>query len=313
MSKTALKTSLLEKQNGACALTQNPVKPNLSLVDTDRKIQKKDGGIYTDKNTRVVDPVAHMKRHGIYRERDKQMEVLKSTMDGREQVRKLLNSVVNRMLAIERGTDQMDSETLQWLADQKKQTESRLSKIDRNITKQIKAIDIPVAQSALGVKGIGAVTIAYMLIYIDIEKANYCSSLWSYCGLDKASHERYTKGEAGGGNKTLRTVLYTMADSMIKTRGAYRYVYDRKKERLLISEKITQSRNTQGKMIECAWKDTKPSHRHGAALREVMKHFLADWWHVHRTTEGLEVSLPYAVEKLGHKTWEHPEDKGWIY
>ena len=313
MSKTALKTTLIEAQMGACALSKEPLKSNLSLVDTDRKKQKKDGGTYTTKNTRIVNPVAHMKRHGTYRKRDEQMEHLKAKMDGREQVRKLLNSVTNRMLAIERGTDQMDTETLEWLSDQKKQTKSMLSKIDRNITKQIKQIDIPVAQSALGVKGIGAVTIAYMLIYIDIEKAPYSSCLWSYCGLHKASHDRYTKGEAGGGNKTLRTVLYTMADSMIKTRGAYREVYDRRKERLSVSEKITQLRNTQGKLIECAWKDTKPSHRHGASIREIMKHFLSDWWYVHRTTEGLDTPQSYAIEKLGHKTWIFPKERGWEY
>jgi hypothetical protein len=313
MSKTALKTSISEKQKGACALTQTPLKPNLSLVDTDRKIQKKDGGIYTPENTRIVDPVAHMKRHGTYRERDEQVEKLKSTMDGRFQVRKLLSSVTNRMLAIERGTDDMDTETHEWLMKQKKDVESRLSKIDREITKQIKKIDIPVAKSALEVKGIGAVTIAHMLVYIDIHKANYCSSLWAYVGLDKPSHERYTKGEAGGGNKNLRTVLYTMADSMIKTRGAYREVYDRRKARLEVSEKVTQSRNTQGKLVESKWKDTKPSHRHGASLREVMKHFLADWWYVHRTTEGLPTASPYPIEKLGHTTWIMPEERGWKY
>lgn len=313
MNKLALKKQLAEKQTGTCALSQTPLKLVPSLMDTDRKVQKKDGGIYTLDNTRLVDPVAHMERHGTLRVRDEQMDKLKTTMDGRHQVRKLLNSVTNRMLAIQRGTDNMDTSTLEWLKLQEKETRSRLAKIDREITKQIKKIDIPVAQSAIGVKGIGAVTIAHMLIYIDIEKANYCSSLWAYVGLDKPSHDRYTKGEAGGGNKTLRTVLYTMADSTIKTRGAYREVYDRRKERLSVSEKIVKTRNTQGKLVEIPWKDAKPSHRHGAALREVMKHFLADWWYVHRTTEGLDAPQAYAIEKLGHKTWITPQERGWIF
>lgn len=313
MTKTALKLSLIEKQKGECALTQTPLESNLSLLDTDRKLQKKDGGIYTIDNSRLVDPVAHMKRHGNYRERDEQLEEIKVVMDGREQVRKLANSANNRILAMERGTDRLDETTKLFLEEQVDATKKRLSKIDRRVNKLIENCDIPVAKSALGVKGIGAVTVAYMLIYIDIDKAQYCSSLWSYCGLHKASHERYTKGEAGGGNKTLRTVLYTMADSMIKSRGAYRDVYDRRKERLSVSEKITSSRNTQGKMIECKWKDTKPCHRHGAAIREVMKHFLADWWYVHRTTEGLDTPQAYAIEKLGHNTWIYPKERGWVY
>lgn len=313
MTKTALKLSLIEKQKGECALTQTPLESNLSLLDTDRKLQKKDGGIYTIDNSRLVDPVAHMKRHGNYRERDEQLEEIKVVMDGREQVRKLTNSANNRILAMERGTDRLDETTKLFLEEQVDATKKRLSKIDRRVKKLIENCDIPVAKSALGVKGIGAVTVAYMLIYIDIDKAQYCSSLWSYCGLHKASHERYTKGEAGGGNKTLRTVLYTMADSMIKSRGAYRDVYDRRKERLSVSEKMTSSRNTQGKLIECKWKDTKPCHRHGAAIREVMKHFLADWWYVHRTTEGLDTPQAYAIEKLGHNTWIYPKERGWEY
>lgn len=313
MNKVALKTALNDKQKKECALSKTTLPDNLSLVDTDRKLQKKDGGIYTLNNTRLVDPIAHMKRHGNYREREEQLEEIKVVMDGREQVRKLANSANNRILAMERGTDRLDETTKEFLEDQVDATKKRLSKIDRKVAKLIKGCDIPVAKSALNVKGVGAVTVAYMLIYIDIEKANYCSSLWSYCGLHKASHNRYTKGESGGGNKTLRTVLYTMADSMIKTRGAYREVYDRTKSKLEVSEKITKSRNTQGKLIECAWKDTKPSHRHGASIRQIMKHFLADWWYVHRKTEGLDTPQAYAIEKLGHKSWIFPEERGWVY
>ena len=313
MSKEALKTSIIKKQNGACALTQTPLNPDLSLVDTDRKIQKKDGGIYTNDNTRVVDPVAHMKRHGNYVERKKQLEDIKTIMDGRNQVRKLVNSCNNRLKAWERGTDQLHEQTREWLEDQANEASKRLDKIDRKVKKMIEKSDIPVAHSALCVDGVGAITVAYMLVYIQIDKAPYCSSLWSYCGLDKASHKRYKKGESGGGNKTLRTVLYTMAESQIRTRGAYRDVYDRTKAKLENSEKVTKSRNTQGKLIECMWKDTKPSHRHGAAIRQIMKHFLADWWYVHRTLEGLETPDAYVIEKMGHKSWEYPQERGWEF
>ena len=171
----------------------------------------------------------------------------------------------------------------------------------------------PIIKSALGVKGVGPITVAYMMVYIDIEKANYMSCLWSYTGLVKPSHERYEKGVTGGGNKTLRTVLYTMADSMIKTRSVYRDVYDLEKLKLSQSRKMIKTRNTQGKLIECEWKDTKPSHRHGAGIRKIIKHFLADWWHVHRKTEGLPTAKPYVVEHLGHKDYIYPKERGWIY
>ncbi len=103
-------------------------------------------------------------------------------------------------------------------------------------------------------------------------------------------------------------------DSQMKTKGAYREVYDRVKSRLEISEKVTKSRNTQGQLIDCKWKDTKPCHRHGAALRAVMKHFLADYWMVGRTLTGLDTSPLYAEAVLGkgHRTIM-PEERGWIY
>ena len=315
MNKTALKKTIIKKQNGVCALTQTPLESNLSLVDTDRKIMKMNGGIYTPENTRIVDPVEHMKRHGNYRKRDEQLEELKTVMDARFQVMKLLNGTNNRILAMKRRTDTLDKATLTWLEEQADKTSKHLSKMDRQIEKMVKVIEIPVAQSALGVKGVGAITVANMLAYIDIEKAQYCSSLWSYIGIDKASHQRYEKGKSGGGNKTLRTALYTMATSMEKNRNCpYREVYDQHKFRLSVSEKTTTTRNTQGKLVEgVMWKDVKPSHRRGSSLRIIIKHFLADWWYVHRTTEGFDTPSPYVIEKLGHHTWIMPQDRGWKF
>ena len=316
MAKEALKKAIVKKQNGICALTGIELPEVTSLYDTDRKKQKKDGGIYLIPNTRCVDPVAHMKRHENYRERDAIMDEIKSIMDDRRQVMKLGNGVNNQILAYSRGTDKLRADTVEWLNAQKKIYKKEMSKRDRLVTKAITALAEvdPFTNAALGVRAVGPITIASCHTYIDLSKARHASSLWSYVGLHKASHERYTKGESGGGNKTLRCVLYTMAESQMKLAGAYRTIYDQVKTRLSISEKIVKSRNTQGKLIECMWKDTKPSHRHGAALRAVCKHFLADYWYVGRTLAGLETSMLYPEAMLGgtHRTIM-PEERGWIY
>ena len=311
--KEALKERTKTRQNGKCALSDVALAEMPRMYDTDRIVPKAKGGIYTDGNSRVLDPVEHMKRHFIYRERTPEMTELKVLIDGREQIRKLVNSINNRMLAAKRGTDQMDATTEKWLKLQLKEADSQLGKQGRRIEKYIKSLDMPIVQSALQIKGLGAMTVAYLLVYVDITKAEYASSLWCYVGLDKPSHERYTKGEAGGGNKTLRTVLYTMADSMIKTRAVYRDVYDAEKTKLEASHKIVKSRNTQGKLIECRWCDAKPCHRHGAAIRKLIKHFLADFWYVWRTFEGLPTAALYVEEKLGHTGIIRPEERGWIY
>jgi len=313
MTKTALKTKLRKEQNGFCSVSAKQLAKETRLFDTDRIEPKAKGGTYTDENSRALDPVAHMKRHFIYRERTPDLTQLKVLIDGREQIRKLMNSLNNRLLAAKRQTDQMDLITESWIKSQVKETTSQLGKQDRRIEKYLKGLKIPIANCAIQIKGLGAMTIAYMLVYVDITKAEYASSLWKYVGFDKPSYERYTKGESGGGNKTLRTVLYTMADSMIKTRAIYRDIYDAEKKKLESSMKITKSRNTQGKLIECMWSETKPCHRHGAAIRKMIKHFLADYWFVARTLEGLPTPDLYVAEKLGHTGIIKPVERGWKY
>lgn len=313
MTKVALKTKLRKEQNGRCSVSAKQLAEETRLFDTDRIEPKAKGGTYTDENTRVVEPVAHMKRHFIYRERTPELTQLKVLIDGREQIRKLVNSLNNRLLAAKRQTDQMDVVTETWIKGQVKEVTKQLGKQDRRIGKYIKGLNMPIIKAALGIKGLGTMTVAYILVYVDISKAQYASSLWKYVGFDKPSHERYTKGESGGGNKTLRTVLYTMADSMIKTRAIYRDVYDSEKNKLENSMKMTKSRNTQGKLIECMWSETKPCHRHGAAMRKMIKHFLADYWYVARTLEGLPTPDLYVEAKMGHTGIVKPAERGWIF
>jgi hypothetical protein len=316
MSKEKLKVDLYERQNGQCALSEEKLEIDPKWFDTDRILPKADGGIYTVDNTRIADPVAHMKRHGNYRERSPQMEAMKEAFDARMQIMKLRNKINNQILAFERRTDALSQETLGFLQEDGERMKKRLAKHDRKVKRLVQAVaetDI-LARAALGVEGIGEFTVANCLIYIDVEKAPHASSLWKYAGLHASSNDRYKKGKSSGGNKTLRTALYTMATSQEKTRGAYREVYDQAKLRKEQSEKLVKSRNTQGKLVEVKWKDTKPSHRRGHALRIVMKHFLADYWYVARTVQGLETTALYPEAILGgnHRTIM-PEERGWEY
>lgn len=305
MSKEQLKTSL-----GASG--------DLALIDTDRLTPKAEGGTYTTENTRILEPRTHMERHGILREREEDLATMKSAFDDREQTMKVTFKIQNQLLAYQRGVDDEDTETAQFLAYLIGVSEDRLQTTSKRLDVLIKeyAKTDALAKAALGVAGIGPLTVAAMTVYVDLEKAQCASSLWSYTGLDKASHERYEKGTAGGGNKTLRTILYRMSDVQIKNPGGncpYRIVYDRTKERLSQSAKIVKSRNTQGKLIECEWRETKPCHRDGAARRAIMKHFLADYWFVGRTILGLPTRPLYVVEKLGHTGVVQPQERGWIW
>lgn len=319
MAKEALKIKQAEKQNGECAITRKKLSPNLSLIDTHRALKRMDGGIYEGDNFKIVTPVAHMKKHKTFRVRDKKLEALKNIIDDREQVIKLRNKINNQILAYRRQTDQLGVKTLNWLEEQSKSIEKLLHDKDKILKNEMKNHkDNPIVKSSEKVKGLGFITLAYCLVYIDIEKAKHASSVWSYTGLHTPNHDRYKKqdnGKYNPGNKTLRCVLWNMANSQMKCKGSYRYIYDRVKTRLSISEKevLTGIAGQTGRVLK-KWKDTKPGHRHSAALRAVMKHFLADYWYVARTIAGLETNPLYAeaiLGKEGHKTIA-PEERGWI-
>lgn len=308
MSKTSLKQ--------AKAAEMGIELEDASLIDTHRHVPKAQGGKYEGDNYTILEPQTHMRFHGNYREREEFFENLKAMVDDRRQVMNLFNKANNQLGAYKRKTDHLTPQTVEWLQEQSDSLKKELGKRTRAVEKAVKdyAKYDSLAGAAMEVSGIGANTVAYCLVYIDLEKARHASSLWSYVGLDKSSHARYQKGESSGGNKTLRTQLYTMAESNMKTRGAYREVYDRTKSRLSKSEKITKSRNTKGELIECKWCETMASHRHGAALRQVMKHFLADYWKVGRELMGLPTDPLYAESVLGgnHRTVQ-PEERGWKY
>lgn len=314
MAKEALKAKIIDIKGNHCSIANHRLPFDYSLFDVHRENPKRKNGEFTDKNTALAIPVERMKETGTHRQREVEIDHLKTMIDDRRHLMKLKIKVQNQFLAYKRGTDRGETENLIFLNGMLEYVSKRLTDYDKDVAKYVKSMSDPVAKAALGVRSIGPITVAHCMAYIDIHKARHASSLWAYVGLDKPSYNRYTKGCAGGGNKTLRTVLYTMADSQIKGRGPYRAVYDNVKHRLSNSDKETYTRNTAGQLVKAAWKDTKPSHRDGAGKRAIMKHFLADYWYVARTLAGLDTTPIYAEAMLGgtHRTIM-PEERGWIY
>lgn len=283
------------------------------LMDVHRIVPKAQGGERRAGNVTVMDPPEHMDLHGTLRE--ERWEALKAFIDIRVQVMRTTMKVNNQLLAYRRRTDYTNPETAKWLEAEAKQFKAELGKCSRAVEKSVKdlAETDTLSAAALGVPGIGPITVAYCAVYLDLTKARHASSMWKYAGLHCASGDRFTKGEASGGNKTLRTALYNMACAQIRLHGPYEAVYRTTKARLEVSDNIVKTRNTQGHLVEAKWRDTKPSHRHGAALRAVMKHYLADYWYVGRELLGLPNGPCYA--ETDHCPGDHhtvyPRERGW--
>lgn len=190
-----------------------------------------------------------------------------------------------------------------------------------------------------GVRGIGPALAAVLITYLDPHKARHASSFWMYCGLDvgpdgagrsrRAAHlvEREYTNKAGQQATRLSTtynpwlkmkLLGALGPSFLRANSPWRVQFDNYKHRIISDpsrEKITvtdwkkqfaarkraiaDGLMTQEDMdfqMRTLW---SPGRIKNAALRYMVKMFLADFWAKWRAMEGLEVTEPYAVAKLG--------------
>jgi len=297
----------------------------------------------------VLDPVEHMKRHGNYREFTGARKEVHEMVDSRHSALRTKMQCLNRLLAAKRRVDSLDEATEAFLQEQVKLAGAFLKKMDAKLESKMKKIAKTdrLVKAAMGVPGLGAVTIAYCWLYLDAEgkypedypveakrgqpKAPHASSFWKYVGLHTASHERHQKGVAGGGNKKLRTQLYITAGVQIRmngepdkngkarTRSPYLDIYERRKADRAKCTKMTMTRVAKKKgeketLVKKRWCDVKPSHRHGDAVRVMIKHILADWWYVARDIAGLPTGECWVCKDTGtqHRTIR-PQERGWVW
>lgn len=203
--------------------------------------------------------------------------------------------------------------------------------LEETIEKRFKKLlrRFPIYQKWLkDVKGVGPVAAAQILANIDIEKATTVSKIWQYAGLNPGMvrgmkrkemadgsfelietetmvrGDRATKGFVLPFNKGLRTALLgVMGDGFIKSQNHYcMEFYYPTKHRLENSVATVLEHPGGGKKpVSVRWCEAKPVHRHRAAIRKMVKMFLADLYVQWRTVEGLPVRPPYQEEYLGHK------------
>ncbi len=165
---------------------------------------------------------------------------------------------------------------------------------DAEITRAIK--DHPMMPQLRHVRGVGPLLAAKMLALIDIKRADSVSALWRYAGyaVIDGQRERPTKGEKLHYNARLKTTLYLVAGSFLKSNSPYRRVYDDAKA-----------------FYQANRPDWTKAHIHAASMRKMIKVFLSHLWNRWRALEGLPIRPLYVHEKLGHTTVFTPEEFGW--
>lgn len=154
------------------------------------------------------------------------------------------------------------------------------------------------------VKGLGAFSMGKLLGFIDIEKDTTVSKLWRYAGFNPG--EKREAGEKLHFNMKLKSLCWRIAGNLLKAKGKY-YLY-------YLQQKTTYQKRfgDEGKNIIPAHKGKEKEgeiyegHIHLMALRKMIKLFLSHLWAVWRTSEGLPVTQPYAIDKLEHQTYYEP-------
>lgn len=190
-----------------------------------------------------------------------------------------------------------------------------------------------------GVRGIGPALAAVLITYLDPHEARNASSFWRYCGLDvgpdgagrsrRAEHLIEREYIDKNGNLATRMsttynpwlkmkLLGAMGPSFLRSKSPWRDQFDNYKHRVLsdpAKKKVTLPEwkkifNENKKMVAAGERTEEgaaiairqhwsPGRIKNAAIRYMVKQFLADFWVKWRTLEGLPVTEPYAVAVLG--------------
>ena len=166
------------------------------------------------------------------------------------------------------------------------------------------------------VKGVGKENIAKVIGMVDISRAETISALWKFAGFSVEDGKAPKRVKGGGKlsyNSQLRSMCWRLGSSLLRAKGKFydyylaqkdSYVskYEHQGYRIISAAKLPSK---EGKRYEPEGIISE-GHIHYQALRKMIKLFLACLWLVWREAEGLPVTKPYAISKLGHNSFIEP-------
>lgn len=174
--------------------------------------------------------------------------------------------------------------------------------------------NLPVYSWCNEVKGLGTKLTAKLLAGIDdIRRFPNPASLWSYCGVGDAAKSKRVDGQQLRHSPKMRATLYNLQESFIKANSQYRVVYDKRKEKTIVTHpewhnlipcpiknvgKDAPKTDVDGNLT---WANKHPKHAHIDACRVMIKRFLAELFAAWYESLGMEPpAKPYGVEIQGH-------------
>lgn len=185
--------------------------------------------------------------------------------------------------------------------------------------------DVPIYSNYLQhQKGIGPAMAGVLISKLDPAKARHISSFWKFAGLDVAPDGRgrsrreehlverdyiNKKGKAAKRmgvtyDPWLKTKLFVLASSFMRSKSPWRGQYDNYKHRIETDPARVKMNVNEWKKKYEAEEDLRnvwpPGRIDTAAKRYMVKMFLAELWTTWRRLEGLPVTLSYHEARRGY-------------
>lgn len=210
-------------------------------------------------------------------------QILRQLVDTYEQTQRMRIQLGNRRDALVRGVDEPPVDAT-FLTEAPQKLYNRLRESEKELVHEMQHYvrQHPAWPWLTQVRGIGPTLGAKVLGLIgDISLAPTASALWRFAGyaVIDGERERLKKGEKSHYNRRLKTACYLIGMSFIKLKSPYRKIYDDAK---------------------VYYQGTHPEwtkiHIHRAAMRKMVKVFLAHLWYEWRAAEGMEARNLYVLE-----------------
>jgi hypothetical protein len=220
---------------------------------------------------------------------------LRVLVDLRQNTQKQRVAMSNRIEAVDSGRAPYNEHTYsiyqKWF-QRFKTTELQVDGDIRDLAENYEIIDIMCM-----VKGIGPLLAAKIVALIDIHESPHVSSLWRFAGygVSEGKADRPISGQPLVYNQRLKSMMFVIGQSLLKTRSPYAAIYYEAKE---------YYENN---------RDWSKLHRHLAAMRKMIKLYLSHLWIIWRELEGLPVNMPWILEKESnvHTHYISPQEMGW--
>ena len=148
--------------------------------------------------------------------------------------------------------------------------------------------------------------------------ADTISALWKFAGFSVEDGVAPKRRKGGGKleyNSQLRSMCWRLGSSLLRAKGEFYDYYLKEKDKycqkyenqgIKIVPAASLPKDKDGKKYEPEGSMISEGHVHNQAMRKMIKLFLACLWLVWREAEGLPITKPYAIDRLGHNSYIDP-------